>query len=722
MVSKGSANRPPSIQIHNPGIERPRTGGTPVADVSKSMLSHISLFIQAFWRDQQPYPERVECALRYVLGSVITLVCILVWQMPYLALCLYLIFFVVHDSPAVCFRFNLLMLITGMTAVGISLAVIIVTGNDPMARVLSVAGLSFICGLGILSCAIPFLFVGGGFVYVTLIAMWELHLPADTLVKASLWFIATLSVPLASSAAVEYIFGAHNPAADLQKQFALRYRALEQLFRLYAERATSSEWAQAVSQVARFAAAGPREMQALYETVAARNLDTGDLQVGTQARMTLLVQLLDFSAAFAAVPTETFDPGLRERCATIAAYCGALADPKSPTPYENQLRLRSGSAATLLNRIEETLHEILVMPHNQPSVANRELAALPAKKITFIRKEALTSRDSVAFALKLSFCATLCYIFYFAVAWPGISTCCGTVLIVGLNNSGAMKQKFVYRFVGSALGGALGLAVESLVLPYIDSLTGIVLVVASVVFVAAWVALGRRFSYVGMQFCFSFYLVALSGSHAPTALAPARDRLIGILIALIVMWFVFDQLWPVRTITVMRQSLASALRDASELFQLAQSCREQPALLRQAQNLRDQFGKTVASLQTLNDTVKYEFGVDREPHIRQSETILRSSLAMVALFWNEMVVLHTPEDDDFFKQPELIRMRQMVAEHLNALAAAVTQEKPIPTAGADLSVSPVVLDSPRYREYVRNVLSRFEELQAVIVGLGSQAC
>ncbi len=685
------------------------------------MIVQTKSFVRAFWRDQQPSPERLQCALRYVLASVISLVAILVLQMPYLPLCLYILFFVAHDSPAVCFKFNFLMLMTSSTAIALSLLIIGFTGNDPMARVLSIAVIGFVCGLGIQACAIPFLFVGGGFVFVTLIAMWEMHIPADTLVKASLWFVATISVVLACSAAIEYVFGARNPAADLRKQLAMRYRALEKLFSLYAEGGVTSEWPQAVSQVARFAAAGPREMLALYEAIVARNLDPGDLQIGTQVRMTLLVQLLDLSAAFAAQPPETFDPELRSRCAAIAAHCGALADPGPLAPHENQLRLRPGSSVLLIDRIEETLHEVLVMPGNSPSLDNKELAALPAKKIEFIHKAVLTNRDAVAFALRLSLCATLCYIFYFAVAWPGISTCCGTVLIVGLSNSGAMKQKFLYRLIGSTVGGALGLAVESLVLPNIDSLTGLVLVVASVVLLTAWIALGRRFSYIGLQMCFSFYLVALSQSHAPTELAPARDRLIGITIALFVMWVVFDQLWPVRTVTVMREALASSLRDVSELFQLCKDGRRYGALFHRADILREEFGKTIANLQTMNDTVKYEFGTDRELYVRQSETILRASLAAVALFWNELAVLSTPEDDDFFRDPELIKMRQTIAEHLEAMASAVVRSLPAPAASSALSVRPELLDSPRFGEYVRNALSRLEEVKNVINELDLQA-
>ncbi len=685
------------------------------------MNTDVPLLIRAFWRDQQPSPDRIKCVLRIVLASVITLVCILVWQMMYLPLCLYILFFVAHESPAICFKFNMLMLVTGTIAVTISLVLIGLTDNDPMARVLSIAAIGFVCGMGIQACVIPFLFVGGGFVFVTLIAMWELHAPADTLVKNSLWFIATLSVSLGSSLAVEYLFGARNPAADLRKQIAMRYRALQKLFSLYADGDVTSEWSQAASQVARFAAAGPREILALYETVVARNLDPGDLRIGTKVRMTLGLQLLDLSAAFAAQNPQTVDPELRGRCAVIAAHCGALADLKTTVQSEEELKLRPGSSSTLLDRVEETLHEILVMPHNMPSLPNKELAALPARKIEFINKAALTNKDSVAFALKLSLCATLCYIFYFAVDWPGISTCCGTVLIVGLTNSGAMKQKFAYRFIGSALGGALGLAVESLLLPNIDSLTGVVLIVASVVFVTGYIAQGRRFSYIGMQMCFSFYLVAITGYHAPTQLAPARDRLIGILIALFVMWVVFDQLWPVRTVTVMRQALASALRDVSELFQLCKEGRRYGVLLRRADILREDFGKKIANLQTLNDTVKYEFGKDRELYFRQSETMLRASLAAVALFWNEIVVLNTPEDDDFFRDPELIEMRRTMAEHLEAMANAVVRSLPIPVVSPTLFVSPELVGSPRFGEYVRHALSRLGEVNNVINELDLQA-
>ena len=134
-------------------------------------------------------------------------------------------------------------------------------------------------------------------------------------------------------------------------------------------------------------------------------------------------------------------------------------------------------------------------------------------------------------------------------------------MITGLVTTGAMKQKLTFRLVGAIIGGLiLGLGAEVFLFPLIDSITLLVIVVGAVAFLAAWIAAGPRFNYVGIQIAFAFYLVALSGFTTPIELAPARDRLAGIMLAVIVMWFVFDQIWPVRTTTEMHSVVAWVLR------------------------------------------------------------------------------------------------------------------------------------------------------------------
>jgi multidrug resistance protein MdtO len=134
--------------------------------------------------------------------------------------------------------------------------------------------------------------------------------------------------------------------------------------------------------------------------------------------------------------------------------------------------------------------------------------------------------------------------------------------------TGAIKQKFAFRLLGSMLGGLMGLGAAAFLFPNMDSITSLVVLISIIALIAGWVALGRRFSYVGMQIALSFYLVAFEGFSAPTKLAPPRDSLVGILLALVVMWIVFDQIWPVRTVNVMRRALATLLQDGAKLFRL----------------------------------------------------------------------------------------------------------------------------------------------------------
>jgi multidrug resistance protein MdtO len=311
-------------------------------------------------------------------------------------------------------------------------------------------------------------------------------------------------------------------------------------------------------------------------------------------------------------------------------------------------------------------------------------------------------------------CATLCYIVYNAVDWPGISTAVITVIVTGLSSgSGAIKQRLLFRLLGSIIGGLiLGLGAISFLFPHMDSITSLIVLVAPIALLSAWTAAGPRFNYVGLQIAFSFYLVAFEGSSAPTQLAPARDRLIGILLALVVMWFVFDQMWPVRTVTVMRRQLAIVLNNDASLFRLMDSNEDHDELVQRADILRDQVGKTIATLRSMNDAVDYEFGVDREEHVRSGETILRAAVTAAALFWNQFAVLHSEEDKDFLVEPALIQMRQRLADSIDAMAQAVAQKTDLSIAPGENLVGSAILESPRYGEYSHNTIARFEELHS----------
>ncbi len=680
----------------------------------------LGVWIERIWQDLQPTPGRLNSTLRIVLTSAVALILLMVLRLPLASLGLYFIFLIGRDSPSVTFRsgfFSLLALAASAAAV---LAVVSLTDNDPFARLMSVAVVTFLAGMLMLGTNLTVLASTWGLIYCTLIAFWETHAPAGYLVKQTLYIIGTVAVAVICAIAVEYIFGNKDPVKELLQQSRTRYQALETMFSLYAQGAPQDQLVPAITAVVRLSAGGQRGMLALYNAIVDRNLDPGSLPIGSRVRITMQAQLMDIAGAFGTQNPFITDPELRSRCGHIAALCSKLKDNGRMT-VEDRTTGHTGEAILIIDRLDAILHDILLMPSRSEDKQDKELIALPSNKVAVFVPGALTSHETVAFALKLSLCATLCYIIVRAVDWPGISTSVITVLITGLGTSGAIKQKLIFRLVGSAIGGLIfGLGATVYLFPHMDSISSLVLLVAAVAFLSAWCAGGRHFNYVGVQIAFSFFLVAFEGFSAPTELAPARDRLIGILLALVIMALVFDLIWPVRTVTAMRTALADLLSSEARFLRLSKASNSPLELQRDADQLRDQIGKSVAGIRTMNDVVIYEFGTDHEEQLRSGKVILQVALSSVAFFWNQFAALHNPQAREFLAQPQLSEMRHRMADRLDALASSVRQ-KTLPHIEHAVTLDASLLANPLYGEYARNSIDRFHELESLVTDLRTRA-
>ena len=661
--------------------------------------------------DLRPTPGRFESSLRIVLTVVLALILMLTLQMPFVSLGLYIIFVLARQSPAVSLRSALLTVIVASLAVVLELAVVIATDNDPMARLLSVAAITFVAGALTQASSFAPLAPTLGFLYCTVIALWETQRPADAIVKNSLYLIGVVGLVLGCSVLIEYLLASRSAVVNLLQERKTRYRALETMFRAHAHGASREELFAAYLPVAKLALAGQRGMQELYNVIVQRNLDPQGLPIGTRVRLTLLADLVDVSAAFATAYPSSDDLELRERCAWIADRCRELESGSGL-----QFSLEAKSTVPSLRRVEETLDTLMSMPINSGDADDKKLIVLPTAKVPFFLPGALRARTTLLFGLKISFCATLCYVAYHALDYPGISTAVTTVLVAGLTSTGAMKQKLAHRVAGSIVGGPiLGLGSVVFLLPLMDSITPLCVLIAAVAFIAAWCAAGRRFGYIGLQIAFSFFTVTLATSKAPSELAPARDRLVGIGLALVIMWFVFDQIWPVRTVSMMRQALARVLRGQAQLFKIAGSAIETEGLASRIDALRHSVSTTIVEIRTLHEAVLYEFGMDHEAHKVVGETILRAALSSGALFWNELAVLERSEDRDLRNNPRLMEVRSTLSTHLDDLAESVEKNRPIESRVAEGLVElQRLLRDPREAEYVSTMISRYKDMESIL--------
>ncbi len=684
-------------------------------------MGALQIWMDRFWQDLQPTPGRLGITLRIVLATVLAVILVMTLRVPIGAFALYFIFLVARESPAISLRSGAAALVSASLAVGVQLAVVIVTDNDPIARVLSVALIAFIAGMLMTSTIVPSIGVILGFVFCSAIANWESHRPAETLVKGSLWLVSSCALGIGCAVFVEYAFGLTNPAKRLQQQLQMRYKALAKLFRSIASGAAAEDVVAATVQVGRLAAAGQSGMQELYNAIVERELDPGALPIAPRVHITMLAQLMDLSVAFGSQFGAASNPQIRERCARAAEQCQYLGTLDTPTSQEST-DVITGAPLTLLDRIELVLHNLESMPKDIGRSDDRDPVALTSKRVPLLVPNAVRNPDNVAFALKLSLCVTICYVFYHAVDWTGINTCVTTVIITALSTRGAINQKLAQRVLGSIIGGLiLAIGATAFLFPHMDSITSLVVLVAAVCFASAWCAIGRRFSYVGLQIALAFYLVAFQGFGPPTALAPARDRFAGILVGLIVMWIVFGEIWPVRTLTVMRRKLASVVRTTAMLLTVGETPQTWEEDLRHAEALRDQVGKTVAELRTLNDAAEFEFGSDRQDQIDAGHIMLRAAFAAAAMFWNELAFLQSMDQEDFRREPRLTGIRRALSAELNRMAVTLGQEDTYGAALASSFFDREILDHSRYADYDRNTGDRFHELVTLVSSLNTRS-
>jgi hypothetical protein len=171
--------------------------------------------------------------------------------------------------------------------------------------------------------------------------------------------------------------------------------------------------------------------------------------------------------------------------------------------------------------------------------------ARPRPKKRLLAEDAFTNPAHVHFALKVTFASMTCYIIYTGLDWPGIHTAFITCCFISLESVGATLHKGALRLAGCCVGGLLGFLSIMYLVPHMESIASLVLLVAAVSALAAWVAAGsERIAYAGLQIGLAFYMCVLQSFAPDTDFDDIRDRLVGIILGIVVTTLVYRYVWP----------------------------------------------------------------------------------------------------------------------------------------------------------------------------------
>src|SRR5262249_41312182 len=132
---------------------------------------------------------------------------------------------------------------------------------------------------------------------------------------------------------------------------------------------------------------------------------------------------------------------------------------------------------------------------------------------------------------------------------------------------------------GAVIGASLGILSIVFVLPHLDTIGGLLVLVAAVTLFCAWISTGSQaIAYAGMQVGLAFYLTVLQGYTRTSKMVIGRDRVIGILLGNVILSVVFSTLWPERIKPVVRQALSRALEALATMLRLGRGDPSAPGL------------------------------------------------------------------------------------------------------------------------------------------------
>jgi multidrug resistance protein MdtO len=584
-----------------------------------------------------PYPGRLRGSLRDTLGVVFAVVLAMTLHVPGIALALALLYMQRERS---CLTIgNGFQILSGVAIAAIAtLFWVQITDGTEVARFFGVMFCIFIAAFCMAVTTYPMVSTMFGFYGFLNLAQWDAHRGTNAIVTDILYNLAAVAIVTLSAIGLEYLFGTRNPSEDLARAMEERLSLLSRFFHAMARpqpEVSTLELDAIHTSLVGYAHARAQRMNELYRRICDHCPDLSGVPVGKFYRIDLLASILEKSALIGFRREGCV--GCLDHYAAVAALCDSLqrAVP-GPVP------LLLPNAPSLLREIYTELRQYAAtrpLPMDAPA-AHWQPAQPAASSFSVFLPGAFQNADAATHALKLTFAAILCYTIYNAIAWPGISICVLTVLLDGLSTNGAAKQKSLYRLVGAAIGGFLGIATVSLLFPNTDSITALVLAVAPVALFAGWMLRCPHMSAIGVQIGFAYFLTVLPDFRAATHLVPARDRVMGVALGILVMWFVFDLLWPRRISTVLQRILGNMLDAETKLrgiHQLSDPAEAARALSR----LRVAVTTDLENVHRLESAVYFDFGQGYERELVLGRRLIRKIQASAAEFYAEVLRLRS---------------------------------------------------------------------------------
>jgi multidrug resistance protein MdtO len=522
--------------------------------------------------------------------------------------------------------------------------------------------------------------------------VWDRPLPSQTQVEGTLWPVLIIAVGAGVTVVTEAlyrIFDRSDPLIAFGDDLLL---AVQQVTESIAS-------AQAIPQstldrVLQYQMIGTGRLRT---TLQRQGLDP-TRRAQRSALISLASRLIDLAANLERAPLQPdSDDAIRLRA--LSERLGAIrTELRESGVVSTTPPVLEGKASARFPGLQEMERTVALMTEVfQRDEISRGLQHAPGRDWwrTLFLPDAFQNPEYVRFALAGCLAATVCYILYNALDWPGINTSVLTCIVTALSTIGSSLQAQFLRIAGFVVGGlVLGISAQILILPAIDSIFGFALFFATGTAIAAWFATSSpRLSFFGVQMALAFYFVNLQDFQIQTDLTIARDKVIGVLLGILAMGFIFDRFGSKSDAEHLQKLLARNVRMLAQLG-VCPVVHDRAVSVSQVGRLRGQINDNFASLESLTDAVRFEFEFRhrRQEEIAECERIQRVQPALRSIFLLELSLLShrgRREIDSELTQHQNQALDHFLSEYsdeLTHIAAWIAREEDAPAPITDGSL------------------------------------
>lgn len=508
----------------------------------------MSHYLQWIKDELRSTPGRGSFALRLTLSCCLVSVLFISLQIPFLAVAIIVVFYVSQPNIVMTTGIGIGFVVIALLGLGGELLIIKWTYDYPLIRLVASLFLFFwsmflMRVLGKLGLA---------FFVVALVLIYAQTFPSMTgeseiLVRLILWIWMAMVITIVVTVLVHACFIQSYPHYQYRKILAQLYQHISEALQNSAHPMLS------LAKTADYHA----QLNTLYKLASLSNQSFKTHQQTWYALSNLAIRGVEIAALYQLKNTEHQAPAAEQLAVEFKTLAETVSDGKLPMPGKMAFVDTQDRLLNLLNQLlqQATSGTPVAPPPGAPD------------KIPLMLADAWSNPVYLQFALKTLLASLLCYVFYTATDWQGIHTIMLTCVIVAQPGLGATYQKATLRVIGALVATAIALVLMVFVQPHLQSIVGLMLMIAPVFAISSWIAAGsERIAYAGIQLAFTFGLAFLNGFGPMTNLTELRDRVIGILLGLLVASVTYLYLWPDSDAPRLKSRLSALYRQLASYF------------------------------------------------------------------------------------------------------------------------------------------------------------